>query len=124
MINNVVIMGRLTKDAEERKTSTGKSVCSFCVAVEDRFDRENDAYVNFFAGSVCRSSHNGTDCLSYLAALSDNHTHIVFSNVEYKVYLVAIDLLDNANVVRVFNDRLSNVDKRSLQIRHLTSPAD
>ena len=49
MINNVVIMGRLTKKPEERKTSTGKNVCSFCVAVEDRFDKEKTHFFDVIA---------------------------------------------------------------------------
>lgn len=49
MINNVVIMGRLTRDAEERKTNSGKSVCSFCVALDDRFDKEKTHFVDVIA---------------------------------------------------------------------------
>ena len=33
MINNVLIVGRITHDLELRKTSTDKSVCEFSVAV-------------------------------------------------------------------------------------------
>lgn len=32
-MNNVSISGRLTRDPELRTTTTGKSVCSFCLAV-------------------------------------------------------------------------------------------
>lgn len=32
MLNNISIMGRLVKDPELRKTTTGKSVCSFTIA--------------------------------------------------------------------------------------------
>ena len=49
MINNVVIMGRLTKDAEERKTNSGKSVCSFCVALDDRFDKDKTHFIDVIA---------------------------------------------------------------------------
>ena len=49
MINNVVIMGRLTKDAEERKTSNGKTVCSFCVAVNDDFNKDKTYYLDIIA---------------------------------------------------------------------------
>lgn len=34
MINNVVLTGRLTKDADLRKTTSGKSVASFSLAVD------------------------------------------------------------------------------------------
>lgn len=34
MINRVVLVGRITKDAETKKTQSGLSVCSFSVAVD------------------------------------------------------------------------------------------
>ena len=40
MINNVVLVGRLTRDPELRKTQTGKSVLSFSVAVNRKFKSE------------------------------------------------------------------------------------
>lgn len=33
-MNNVNLIGRLTKDVELRHTDSGKSVCSFCIAVD------------------------------------------------------------------------------------------
>lgn len=36
MINRVVLVGRLTRDPELRKTQSGNSVCSFTVAVDNR----------------------------------------------------------------------------------------
>lgn len=48
MLNHIVIMGRLTRDPEIRRTGTGRSVTSFCVAVErdypnkETVDREVD----------------------------------------------------------------------------------
>lgn len=36
MINNVVLVGRLTKDAEVRMTTSGKKVCGFTLAVNKR----------------------------------------------------------------------------------------
>jgi len=35
MINRVVLVGRLTKDPELRKTNSGNAVCSFTVAVDN-----------------------------------------------------------------------------------------
>ena len=40
MINNVVLVGRLTRDPELRKTQTGKSVLSFSVAVNRKFQSQ------------------------------------------------------------------------------------
>lgn len=39
MINTVVLMGRLTADPELRTTTTGKSVCSFSVAVDRSYSK-------------------------------------------------------------------------------------
>ena len=36
MINRVVLVGRLTRDPELRRTQSGNSVCSFTVAVDNR----------------------------------------------------------------------------------------
>lgn len=49
MINSVVIMGRLTKEPEERKTSNGKTVCSFCVAVDDSYNKDKAHFIDIIA---------------------------------------------------------------------------
>ncbi|MEE8808001.1 MAG: single-stranded DNA-binding protein [Lactimicrobium sp.] len=42
MINRVVLVGRLTKDVEVRKTTSGLSVAQFTVAVDRRMSRDNN----------------------------------------------------------------------------------
>ena len=42
MINRVVLVGRLTKDVEVRKTTTGLSVASFTVACDRRGQKNPD----------------------------------------------------------------------------------
>lgn len=48
MINSVVLVGRLTRDPELRKTSSGKSVASFTLAVDDSFKGPNGEKVTIF----------------------------------------------------------------------------
>ena len=45
MLNNVTLIGRLTKDLELRKTTTGVSVCDFTLAV-DRSRGEGTDFIN------------------------------------------------------------------------------
>ena len=40
MINNVVLVGRLTKDVEVKKTQSGLSVASFTIACDRRLSQE------------------------------------------------------------------------------------
>lgn len=47
-MNKVTLVGRLAKDPELRTTNTGKSVCSFSVAVDRRFKQEGQPTADFF----------------------------------------------------------------------------
>ncbi|QIK56652.1 single-stranded DNA-binding protein [Erysipelothrix sp. HDW6A] len=50
MINRSVLVGRLTRDPELRKTQTGKSVVSFTLAVNRKFSKEEQAdFINCVA---------------------------------------------------------------------------
>lgn len=47
MINNVVLVGRLTKDVELRKTQSGTSVVTFDLAVQRKFKQEGQQDSDF-----------------------------------------------------------------------------
>lgn len=69
MINSVVLMGRLTADPELRTTTTGRSVCSFSIAVDRSFvkageERQAD-FINIVAWEqtanfICRYFRKGS----------------------------------------------------------------
>ncbi len=48
MVNSVVLVGRLTRDPELRKTSSGMSVASFTIAVDDSRKGPNGEKVTIF----------------------------------------------------------------------------
>jgi len=56
MINSVVLVGRLTKDVELRKTSNNTSVCSFTLAVNRRFASQGQQTADFINCIAWRQS--------------------------------------------------------------------
>lgn len=56
MINNVILMGRLTADPEVRTTTTGKSVCSFSIAVERSYAKSGEQRQTDFINIVAWGS--------------------------------------------------------------------
>lgn len=47
MLNHIVIMGRLTRDPELRRTNSGKAVASFTVAVDRDFSQGDQKETDF-----------------------------------------------------------------------------
>ena len=47
MLNHIVVMGRLTRDPELRKTASGVSVTSFTVAVDRDFSQDGQKVTDF-----------------------------------------------------------------------------
>lgn len=71
MINRVVLVGRLTRDPQLRKTNTGKSVASFTLAVDRRKSANTDPSQptadfipciawNQAADLICQYTHKGS----------------------------------------------------------------
>lgn len=56
MINKVILLGRLTKDPEVRKTQNNLSVCSFTLAVNRRFKSESGPEADFINCIAWRQS--------------------------------------------------------------------
>jgi single-strand DNA-binding protein len=65
MINNVVLVGRLTEQPQNKKTSTGKSVSSFTVAIPNQFDRDKTDFIK------CVAWNQSADYVSQYGAKGD-----------------------------------------------------
>ena len=68
MLNSVILMGRLVADPELRTTTTGKSVCSFRIAVDRAYRSGEERKADFInivawentANFVCRYFNKGS----------------------------------------------------------------
>ena len=65
MLNQINVMGRLTRDPELRTTTTGINVCTFTVAANRRRKVEGQPDADFFRITVWRQL--GENCAKYLA---------------------------------------------------------
>lgn len=61
-MNNLNVIGRLTKDPELRKTDDGRSICNFSLAVDDTHSKEDRA--DFIRVTV--TGVQGENCERYL----------------------------------------------------------
>lgn len=66
-MNKVVLIGRLTKDPELRKTPTDLSVCQFTIAVNREYSKNEEQQTDFIncvawrnqADNLCKYQHKG-----------------------------------------------------------------
>jgi len=65
MINRVVLVGRLTRDPELRKTSSGNAVCSFTVALDNRMKNPDGSKSTSFI--PCSAFNTTADTVSKYA---------------------------------------------------------
>ena len=56
MLNRIVLMGRLTRDPELRKTQSGTPVCSFSLAVDRDYKRDGEKETDFIDIVAWRST--------------------------------------------------------------------
>lgn len=70
MLNRIVIMGRLTRDPELRRTQNGTAVTSFSVAVDrDREGRHRRAVLRAAQLGITGESAHDDDTVQHSAAL-------------------------------------------------------
>lgn len=64
-MNKVFLIGNLSKDPELRTTNSGKSVCTFSIAVNRRKDKDGNSTADFF--SIVAWRQLAELCCKYLA---------------------------------------------------------
>lgn len=103
-MNNIVLIGRITKEPELRTTSTGKSVTNFNIAVNRPVSFEDAQQVDFIniqvwnkqAENLCKYQDKGSQIAVEGALRIDNYTD-KNGDVKYKTYVLANNImyLDN-----------------------------
>jgi len=66
-MNQIILIGRLTKDPELKYTSSGIAVCSFTLAVNRPFAKEGDQTADFITIQTWRKL--AENCAKYLSCL-------------------------------------------------------
>lgn len=79
-MNSVNISGRLTRDPEIRKTSTGKSVCSFTLAVDKKMSKDQKE----------TAKQNGEPTADFISCVAWNHDADYLSTYANKGNIVEI----------------------------------
>ena len=116
MLNNVALVGRMTKDAELRRTASGKAVASFTLAVnrgyQDAGGKEADFIPvvtwNKLAESIAQYCSKGS-LVSVEGSLRDR----TYQNHEGK----------NVYVIEVLADRVDFLDTRKKEEKCITDQA-
>ena len=94
MLNRVTLVGRLTKDAELRRTSNGKAVASFTLAVNRNFktgDGQDADFINVVAwGKVAENTANYCSKGSLVSVDGRLQTRTYENNQGQKVFVTEI----------------------------------
>lgn len=109
-INNVVLVGRLTKDPELRKTSNNTSTCNVTLAVNRRFSKDDTDFINVVAWRqsadfLCQYARKG----SIVGVEGRIQTRNYEDNKGNKVYVTEVvadqvQLVNNKNTTSTTNE--------------------
>lgn len=106
MINRIVLIGRLVRDAELRKTQSGTSVASFSLAVDNPTKKEEEKTTSFIpcvawetlADNIAKFTHKGSQI-----AIEGRLQQRTYTNKEGK----------NVSVFEVIATNMQLLDKKS-----------
>lgn len=102
MINNVILEGRLTADAELKKTQSGKSVVSFTLATAESKDRTQFTRCETWSKNAeFLAQYGKKGCMVSIQGRIDNRTYEKDGKTQYMTVIVAdrVNLLTRPNNV-------------------------
>ncbi len=111
MINQVVLVGRLTRDPELRRTQSGLTVCSFTIAVDNRSKGQNGERTASFI--PCTAWNKSAEFISKFGSKG------ILVGVEGRLNQRSYESKDNrqVNVVEVICDNVQVLERRSDESR-------
>lgn len=75
-MNKVILLGRLTRDPELKTTQGDISLCSFCIAVSRRYDRDKTDFINCVAwrvaGEMVHKYFKKGDMIGVIGSIQNN----------------------------------------------------
>ena len=116
-MNNVTLVGRLTKEPELRATTSGVSVCTFILAVDRRFKQNGQPQADFL--NIVAWKGTADNCAKYLhkgsqAAVSGSiQTRSYDATDGSKRYVTEI-IADEVQFLSTKNENGSNVAQNGL----------
>ena len=94
LLNKVILLGRLTRDPELKTTQSGIALCSFCVAVARRYEREKSDFFNCTAwrgaGETIHKYFKKGDMISIIGSIQNND-YTDSDNVKRRNTVVNVD---------------------------------
>ena len=108
MLNRALLVGRLTRDPELRRTGSGKAVTSFNLAVERNFKKENEQDADFINcvcwGKIAENTERYCSKGSMVSVDGRIQTRSYENNQGQKVYVTEVI----ADSVQFINTRKEN----------------
>ena len=98
MINNVSLVGRLTKDVEIRKTESNKSVASITLAIGDRFNKDHTDFINCVVWNSSAEYLNKYATKGDVIGLTGRIATRTYDGRNGKVYVTEV-VADNVSII-------------------------
>ena len=115
-VNKVVLVGRLTKDIELRKTPSNVSVCDFTVAINRRFNssQNGEKTADFINCTAWRQSADFLASYAGKGTVVDNNLLTGMLKVRLEKRPEAAPLVISRKQVKLVKDGRIKVDKKEL----------
>ena len=99
-MNSISLIGRITADCELKQTTSGLSVCRFCIAVKRPYVKDKTDFLNCTAWrqtaeNICKYFHKGSQ-IAIVGCLTTDKREIEGKNITfYNIEVNEFDFIDS-----------------------------